>query len=644
MRSSRLVKRDPENQIATLRRVSKNFITETLSPTLDSDFNYAGRFEVAPKPAGMSAASKNRNSTYEIMEAKDVSPEGMEYNHNSPPMQVPMLLSPETLQKLMTPVEKPKVFGFSSDSNLKPRFKRSKSDWTTTSRRKSYPQPGSRDLASKAIHSSREVSDRNQSSNDIYSIGQGRKGESLWGHLTPDYKDLGFAQNGNFCSNTKSNHAKYGDQWSRVKYVVPDVEQLDPNLNLFQTINNSSPNNYLQPQKMLEEFSEEEESDNKSSSPSIRLEEPDKSSSPSIRLEFQGGSHQLQRPYTNTSEANFSDDSSPGGSILNINLNSNKQAPTPQVENTDLVIDLPLPEEKRDILFFKKFFRNATSVIQAGNWEIPVHGSIIRIRSPKLAKELMESRAQKLQCGKSSRRRLIRRTRSLLSNGKEQGDLPLNYYRIEKPPRAVFEFLKTFYPQCKMDLSSLKTWTEVLALSELCEEYNVPDVDTIKRQCSDHLKTILSELDLDDIIHLYKAEPKLKLQILPRLAEMLLRGDIDGDKLGMFDIQLWNEVMRAAVWKKRREGVDYVKLIVDILTWTVVFMSDVTLADFECYLDQVSGFPDDMEATTGFCNTIKSDAVEVILMLIEQLRPELQIQFWRRLSDYQFKCLKNNLG
>jgi len=638
MRSSRSVKRDSENQIATLRRVSKNFITETLSPRLDSDLNYAGRFEVAPKPAGVSAASKNRNSTYHIMEEKEMSSEGMEYNHNNPPMQVPMLLSPETLQMLMTPVEKPKVFNFSSDSNLKPRFKRSKSDWTATSRRKSYPQPGSRDVVSKVIHSMRQVSDRNQNSNGIYSIGQGRKRENLYGDSTPaDYKDLGFAQN--FCSNTKRNHAKYGDQWSRVEQVVPDVKQLESNVNPFQTINNSSPNNFLQPQKILEEFSEEEESDNKSSSPSIRLEEPDKSSSPSIRLESLGVSHQLQRPYTNTSEANFSDDSSPAGS-----LNSNKQAPTPLVENTDLVNDLPSPEEQRVILFFQKFFRNATSVIQAGNWEILVHGSIIRIRSPILAREIMESRPQKMQSGKSSRSNQKRLTRRPLSNSKELKDHPLNYYRIEKPPRAVFEFLKTFYPQCKMDLSSLKTWTEVMALMELCEEYNVPDVDTIKRQCFEYLKTMIVELDLDDLILLYKAEPKLKIQILPRLAEMLLRGDIDGDKLGMFDIELWNEVMRSEVWKKRREGVDYVKLIVDILTWTVVFMSDVTLADFECYLDQVSGFPDDLEATTGFCNTIRSDAVEVILMLVEQLRPELQITFWRRLSDYQFKCLNNDLG
>jgi len=635
MRSSRLVKRDPENQFATLNRVSKNFITETLSSALECDFNSAGHREVAPKLAGVSVVNKNRKSTYELMEAKDMSSEGMEYNHNNPPMKVPMLLSPETLHMLMTPVEKPKVFRNSSEGNLKNRFKRSKSDLTTISRGKSDPQLGSSDHASKVIHSIREVSDRNKSFNSIYSVGQGRKGEGLWGDLTLDYEDLGFSRN-------FRNHAKYGHQWTRVEHVVPDVEQLESNL--FHAMNSSSPNNYLEPQKILEELSEEEEHDNKSSSPSLRLEEPDKSSSPSIRLASQGGSHQLQRPYTNTSEANFSDDSSAAGSSLAINLNSKKQAPIPLAENTDLVYDLPSQEEKRDILYFQKFFRNPTSVIQAGNWEIPVHDSIIRIRSPILAKELMKSCVPKMEGGKSPRSKQKRRNRTFLANRKAQRELPLNYYRIEKPPRAVLEFLKTFYPQCRMDLASLKTWTEVLALLELCEEYDVSDLNTISIQCCDYLKTMIVELDLDDLILLYKAEPKLKPLIVPWLAEMLLRGDIDGDKLGMFDVELWNEVMRAAVWKKRREGVDYVKLIVDILTWTVVFMSDVTLADFECYIDQVSGFPDDIEATTGFCNTIKSDAVEVILMLVEQLRPELQIQFWRRLSDYQYKCLKNDLG
>jgi len=644
MRSSRLVKRDPENQIATLRRVSKMFNTETLSSTLDSDFNSAGRREVAPKPAGVSAVSKNRNSTSEIMEAKDMSPEGMDYNHKNPPMEVPMLLSPETLQMLMTPaVEKPKMLNISSDSNVKHRFKRSESDWTTTSRRKSYPQPGSCDHASKVLHSIREVSDRNESFSGIYSVGQVRKGRSLWGDLTRDYKDLDF-RNDNFCSDTTRNHAKYSDELIKVEHVVPDVEQSESNVNLFQTVKNWSPINYLEPQKMLEVSSEDDEPDNKSSSPSIRLEEPDNSSSPSVRLECQEGYHQLQIPYTHTSETNFSDESSPAGSSKIINLNSNKQAPSTVVENTDLEYDLPSAEDKRNILFFQKFFRNPTSVILAGNWEIPVHGSIIRIRSPILAKELMDSRVQKMNRGRSPRSKKKRRTRMLRASDKELRELPLNYYRIEKPPRAVFEFLKTFYPQCKMDLSWLKTGTEVLAFLELCEEYDVTDVDTIRRQCFDYLKTIIIEQDLEDLILSYKAEPKLKREILPRLAEMLLRGDIDGDKLGMFDIELWNEVMRAAVWKKRREGVDYVKLIVDILTWTVVFMSDVTLADFKCYLDQVSGFPDDREATNGFCNTIKSDAVEVILMLVEQLRPELQIIFWRRLSDYQFKCLNDDLG
>merc|ERR1719320_175024 len=104
----------------------------------------------------------------------------------------------------------------------------------------------------------------------------------------------------------------------------------------------------------------------------------------------------------------------------------------------------------------------------------------------------MPSRVLKHQDGTSSPSKRRRRSRTLFTNGKELRELPLNYLRIEKPPRAVFEFLKTFYPQCKMNLSSLKTWTEVMAVLELCEEYKVSEMDAIKRKCVVYLKTIIS--------------------------------------------------------------------------------------------------------------------------------------------------------
>lgn len=621
--NSSLVKRDQENQVCTLRVVPKTWVTGTFCPRPESDGDSVESREASIEALGCSRYSAvfyNPISPPEAVEVGNIYLNEEDYSDCNVTMKVPNLLSPMILQKLTTPVWEPNACRRLWEPDLQPEFKQKKNSEASSSERKSYSQPLSAtnvQVGDRFIHitgESDESSNSQDSMNLIY------KAEKYAGHFTCEYEESSLQGNVNSSSITHENIAKYTEHQRTVendcssKDVTPELvvlnkvdlicqdhnahtEIMEPNVSPLPTCNNSSPKK-----------------------------------------------HFAQRTYVTPSEANLSDDSSQAGSGLLSNLNSLNHSQSPPLAKSDACYILPSLEEESEILLFQKFFRNPSSVILAGKWEIPVHRTIIGVSSRLLAKSLMRSRVQKEKDRTLHPNSQKERTQTLTIDEKEFRELPSNYLRIEKPPRAVFEFLKIFYPQSKMSLSSLKTWTEVMAISELCEEYKVRDAATIKRRCFEYLKTIIAEQNLEDLLLVYKTHLELKSEILTRIAEKLWSGDIDGDKLGMLDTDIWNEIMRVDAWKKRREGVVYEELIVHILTWTVVFMSEVTLASFTVFLDQAAGFPDDAEASCGFCKAIKSDAVEVVSMLVEQLRPELQIQFWRRLSDYQFKGLRSGVS
>jgi len=368
------------------------------------------------------------------------------------------------------------------------------------------------------------------------------------------------------------------------------------------------------------------------------LEENDDFSSPKLAVRSQ---HWTEMSHSNSPNTHFSDKSSPPGSDI-CNPQNSLISGSKIDESCEPGNIRSCSVKKTEIKLFKKFFRSRLSIILVGNWEIPVHMAIIRVGSPLLATKIM--RSHELEDDHSpSKKYNRRRTQTLVSSAKEIREFPLTFFRINKPPRAVLEFLKSFYPQCKCNVSLLNTWAEVLAVYELSFEYKLRNSSPIKKQCFQQLRTTIARQSLGDLLHVYNMEPELQIEILDHIAERLLIGLIDGDELGKFDSNLWNRIMCSQVWRERPEGVVYSELIVHILTWTAVFMSEVSVSLFTKYLDQAAGFPENSTAMGEFCNAVKTEVVDVVLLLIDKLRPELQVIFWHRLSDYLYEVAKVSL-
>jgi len=307
---------------------------------------------------------------------------------------------------------------------------------------------------------------------------------------------------------------------------------------------------------------------------------------------------------------------------------------------------LPPIEEKAEILFFQEQFRNPSSVVLTGKWEIPVHGSIILLKSPLLAQKLKLSRqntidkVNRLNGSTTAVPSHRKRHSRILKCGNKIREIPVTYFRIEKPPRAVFEFLKLFYPQCELDLHSLDIWSEVMALSDLCREYDVAGGATIIEKCREYMMIIMKDQKLEELLSLdvrSRFHFELKEQIAGFIVSKLISGQISVKDMDKFGVKKWKKIMSSKAWSSRRSNADYGQLVITTLEWIALNDSHVSKRELICFLDCISGFPRNTEAIDSFIRAIKSDAVESVVSITKRLRSPLQIEFWRRISDYIFR-------
>jgi len=307
---------------------------------------------------------------------------------------------------------------------------------------------------------------------------------------------------------------------------------------------------------------------------------------------------------------------------------------------------LPPLDEKAEILFFQEQFRNPSSVIVTGKWEIPVHGSIILLQSPLLAQKLKRSRRNAayllkgLNDSASPAPAHRKRHSRILKSGNQVREIPVNYFRIEKPPRAVFEFLKLFYPQCELDLYTLSTWSEVMAISELCREYDVAGGAKVIEKCKEYMKVIMKDLNLEELMSLDLRSGfcvEFQEQIAGFIVGKLITGQISAKEMEKFNVEKWKQIMSSKAWRSGRSNADYGQLVICTLEWIALNDSHVSKKELLYFLDCISGYPGNVEAIDCFIRAIKSDVVDPVVSITKRFRLPLQIEFWRRISDYIFR-------
>jgi len=342
-------------------------------------------------------------------------------------------------------------------------------------------------------------------------------------------------------------------------------------------------------------------------------------------------------PKADTLDLTFSDSSS--SSCLKID------DPTllPEVQ-----LDVAIREEykifrfgnKKQVLLFQHQFRNTSAAIVVGHYEIPVHGAIISLRSRLLGSMLQKAQnTANEDLPKGGKPQGSESTPSTIEQAKSEQKLSPNassHYEIDQPIVAVLEFLKIFYPMCPPNLSFMKSWTEVLALWELCVEYQVQNALPVRKKCLERLQSLLKRQSIEDLLGSTSLHMELREGIATCIAKRMIRGEIEGDDLGLIEVEIWNLIMQSKVWKRRPNNVDYGGLIVQVLTWVAIFEPEVSGDAFVSFLDTAAGYPKDIEAIGCFCRGVKTEVPEAAFVLVKQLRPDLQIQFWHRVSDYLY--------
>jgi len=295
---------------------------------------------------------------------------------------------------------------------------------------------------------------------------------------------------------------------------------------------------------------------------------------------------------------------------------------------------------KKRALLFQHQFQNTSAVIVVGLYEIPVHGAIIRLRSRLLGSMLQQAQNTiNKDLPKGGIRQGSKSPTSTIEQAKSEQKLSSNasrHYEIDQPVVAVLEFLKIFYPMCPPNLSFMKSWTEVLAVWELCVEYQVQNALPIRKRCLARLQSLLKRQSIEDLLGSTSLHMELREYIATCIAKRMIRGEIEGDDLGLIEVEIWNLIMQSKVWKRRPNNVDYGGLIVQVLTWVAIFEPEVSAEAFVSFLDTAAGYPKDIEAIGCFCKGVKTEVPEAAFVLVKQLRPELQIKFWHRVSDYLY--------
>jgi len=346
---------------------------------------------------------------------------------------------------------------------------------------------------------------------------------------------------------------------------------------------------------------------------------------------------------------------------------------------------LPDIEEHAKINHFKKKFSHCspTFVITVGNWRIPVHLDAIKDACPSLVNKMIEQRdaaekklksarwkpyrnpktprkKSKKVSSKSVRRytpskktqrydvrkRLeelrLERERGKKQSGKKRKPDDVNVYDIEAPARSVIEFLNYVYPQQDVRMGTLQTASEVFGLARLCVKHNMWD-EGILGQCVERLRVLLEKEKLKGLLSLLddNTMKEFEQEVAERLGTMLIQGELSNEDLETISPKVWRLLLTASTWTGGlSKEVNSGRLVAQVLMWVISSMDGVTPDSLAEMLNIVSGFPENSDSCRRFAMAVHNQ--EKIKGLTKDLRQELQIQFWRKISEYFYAAARTD--
>jgi len=345
---------------------------------------------------------------------------------------------------------------------------------------------------------------------------------------------------------------------------------------------------------------------------------------------------------------------------------------------------LPDIEEHANIIHFKKKFLHSlpTFVITVENWRIPVHLDAMKDACPALVEKMIEQRdaaEKKLKSARwkpyrnpktprkkskkvsSSGRRYtpskksqrydvrkrleelrLQREKGKKKSSKKRKPDEVNVYHIEAPARSVIEFLNYLYPQQDVRMGTLLTTSEVLGLARLCVKYNVWD-ERILEHCVERLRVLLESENLKGLLSLLDDNimKEFEQEVAERLGTMLIQGELSNEDLKTISPKVWRLLLTASTWTKGlSKEVNSGRLVAQVLIWVISFMDGVTPDSLAEMLNIVSGFSKNSDSCRRFAMAVHNQ--EKIKGLTEALREELQIQFWRKISEYFYAAARTD--
>merc|ERR1719334_1272451 len=172
-------------------------------------------------------------------------------------------------------------------------------------------------------------------------------------------------------------------------------------------------------------------------------------------------------------------------------------------------------------------------------------------------------------------------------------------------------------------------------------EYNVCD-EKVLENCVERLRVLFSKENLQGLLslldnNLLKEFKEFEQEVAERLGAMLIQGKISNKEIKTICPKAWWLLLTASKWNEGLpKQVNFGKLIAQVLIWVINSMDGVSPEKFAEMLNIVSGFHVDSDSCRRLAMSVHSQ--DRVMGLTEDLRPELQIKFWKLISQYWYSA------
>jgi len=262
-------------------------------------------------------------------------------------------------------------------------------------------------------------------------------------------------------------------------------------------------------------------------------------------------------------------------------------------------------------------------------------------RSKSVRRYTPSKKTQRYDVRKRLEELRLEREKGKKTSGKKRKPDDGNVYGIDAPARSVIEFLNYIYPQQDVRMGTLLTPNEVFGLARLCVNYNMWD-ERILEHCVDRLRVLLENETLKGLLSLLNGNimKEFEQEVAERLGTMLIQGELSNKDLKKISPKVWRLLLSASTWTQGlSKEVNSGRLVAQVLIWVISSMDGVTPDSLAEMLNIVSGFPKNSDSCRRFAMAVHQEKIEG---LTKNLRQELQIQFWRKISEYFYAAARTD--